>query len=599
MRLLERNGRARRRALASARIHVAAFATAALLLTGVAPVAHAATTYYLQPTGSDSSAGTLGAPWKTLTHAVLQMRAGDTLLVRGGTYLERFEPPVFHYVGTAASPITVRNYPGERPVFKGVLYIRGASYWIFDGINATWDPNVDKPSEPLVKLMNGTGWVFRNGEVWGAHSVAGLMIGTTITGQPKDWTLSDNCIHDTIKSNATNLDHNVYVNTANTGPGVIERNIMFNALNGENVKLGAPSSSAVGPARVTIRYNTLYSAAQNTVVAWAAHDNAIDHNLLGRSIGKTWYPNMRGYDVTGANNVAHQNIGFSAAKLILNTDQNSTPVSRGIVDGGGNVFGVDPVFDSVTTCAGFSPTNVAAQEAGRYGFPIVTGDWNNDLPAPGTDTPGVLTGHAWRLRNANSTGGPDLTFGFGANTDRFIKGDWNGDGTDTAGLVRGNTVYLKNSNAAGSPDVSFAYGKSTDRFITGDWNGDGTDTIGVIRGATFYLRNSNSAGSPDITFSFGHTTGDRFIVGDWDGAGGPNGTDTVGIVRGNTVYLKNTNTAGPHDVSFSFGRTSDRFVAGDWNGDGADSIGVVRGSRWYLRNANSSGPADVSFVYQV
>src|ERR1700680_1956501 len=47
--------------------------------------------YYVSPTGSDSSAGTQAAPWKTINHAdsTLQLGAGGTIVhVSPGTYSE-------------------------------------------------------------------------------------------------------------------------------------------------------------------------------------------------------------------------------------------------------------------------------------------------------------------------------------------------------------------------------------------------------------------------------------------------------------------------------------------------------------------------------
>lgn len=45
-----------------------------------------ASTYFVAPNGNNASPGTITAPWLTLRHAVAQLRAGDTLYLRGGTY---------------------------------------------------------------------------------------------------------------------------------------------------------------------------------------------------------------------------------------------------------------------------------------------------------------------------------------------------------------------------------------------------------------------------------------------------------------------------------------------------------------------------------
>ncbi|MDZ4683617.1 MAG: hypothetical protein SH850_00925 [Planctomycetaceae bacterium] len=68
--------------------------------------------------GQDTAAGTEAAPWKTLKHAVRQLRSGETLLVRGGVYHEHV---ALTQSGTADAPITIRGYPGELAILDGGL----------------------------------------------------------------------------------------------------------------------------------------------------------------------------------------------------------------------------------------------------------------------------------------------------------------------------------------------------------------------------------------------------------------------------------------------------------------------------------------------
>jgi hypothetical protein len=77
-----------------------------------------AATYYVAPSGNDSNPGTQSAPWGTVQHAVKKLRPGDTLLLRGGTYWES-DISLDGVHGTADAPITIKNYPGERPVIDG------------------------------------------------------------------------------------------------------------------------------------------------------------------------------------------------------------------------------------------------------------------------------------------------------------------------------------------------------------------------------------------------------------------------------------------------------------------------------------------------
>ncbi|WP_231506349.1 DUF4990 domain-containing protein [Paenibacillus sp. UNC451MF] len=80
-----------------------------------------AASYYISPTGSDSSSGTEIAPFKSITRAQSAASSGDTVYIRGGVY-DDFEiantDSNYNYVhDITKSGITYEAYPGERPVF--------------------------------------------------------------------------------------------------------------------------------------------------------------------------------------------------------------------------------------------------------------------------------------------------------------------------------------------------------------------------------------------------------------------------------------------------------------------------------------------------
>jgi hypothetical protein len=66
--------------------------------------------------GNDSAAGSMEQPWKTLNFALRQLRAGDTLCLRGGIYWEHVTASP---KGSVEAPITVRSYPGEIAILDG------------------------------------------------------------------------------------------------------------------------------------------------------------------------------------------------------------------------------------------------------------------------------------------------------------------------------------------------------------------------------------------------------------------------------------------------------------------------------------------------
>jgi hypothetical protein len=68
--------------------------------------------------GDDGANGQEQTPWKTLRHALRQLRPGYTLYLRGGTYYERVS---LTQSGTPESPITISSFPGELAVLDGGL----------------------------------------------------------------------------------------------------------------------------------------------------------------------------------------------------------------------------------------------------------------------------------------------------------------------------------------------------------------------------------------------------------------------------------------------------------------------------------------------
>ncbi len=68
--------------------------------------------------GDDTHDGSKAKPWKSISHALAQLRPGDTLCLRGGTYYESVDVPVS---GTEEKPLTIRSYPGELAIIDGGL----------------------------------------------------------------------------------------------------------------------------------------------------------------------------------------------------------------------------------------------------------------------------------------------------------------------------------------------------------------------------------------------------------------------------------------------------------------------------------------------
>jgi MYXO-CTERM domain-containing protein len=89
----------------------------------VAPALARAAEWYVSPSGSDSAAGTMAAPFATLSKANSAAAAGDTIWVRGGTY-HLTTQLVLSKSGTSDTNRTkFWAYTGETPVLDASMYV--------------------------------------------------------------------------------------------------------------------------------------------------------------------------------------------------------------------------------------------------------------------------------------------------------------------------------------------------------------------------------------------------------------------------------------------------------------------------------------------
>jgi hypothetical protein len=224
----------------------------------------------------------------------------------------------------------------------------------------------------------------------------------------------------------------------------------------------------------------------------------------------------------------------------------------------------------------------------------------------------VVRGNTWFRRNANTSGGADITFAYGnhgANLPLVETGQRSHHAVThqclrRACMLSSRTFFptarhalLTWLAAVALALVGFAAPASSQPAGTmpsspASVAQSSSDNPAVVRDGVWYLRNSNTTGIAHTQFRYGNR-GDLALMGDWNG----DGVDTPGVVRGNTWYLRNSNTTGVADVTFAYGNVWDIRVVGDWDGDGTDTPGVVRDGVWYLRNSNTTGTADVTFAY--
>jgi hypothetical protein len=101
------------------------------------------------------------------------------------------------------------------------------------------------------------------------------------------------------------------------------------------VKIGPSSCGAAEIASVVVQYNTMVDnlGPSNIQFSCESHDNRAERNILVRSLmGRA---NITGFSLTGANNVAVDNLGWDSSEVV--------DTGAGVVDGGGNIMR-DPLF---------------------------------------------------------------------------------------------------------------------------------------------------------------------------------------------------------------------------------------------------------------
>ena len=135
---------------------------------------------------SDSNPGSEALPWRTIQHAADVVLAGDTVIVKAGTYNER----ITFASGTRGAPgqrITFRAEP-RRSVTMWGFYTRFAHYLRVEGFNITTDPSL-------------TGWTEGDGVFIDSDHVEVVdnhlynIEGTGIAGTSVGATIADNRIY--------------------------------------------------------------------------------------------------------------------------------------------------------------------------------------------------------------------------------------------------------------------------------------------------------------------------------------------------------------------------------------------------------------------
>ena len=259
---------------------------------------------YVSPVGSDTNAGTLSAPWRTVQHAFNYAQPGETICFRGGTYPRTNASGYSQNLtrsGTSTSRITFTNYPGEVAIIEGSTRVDAAYVTflgtpaaapglIFSGPGAT---NMD-----LLDVMYSHDVTFDHVEIRQGAYHAGLYqyggYNIRVTG----------CyIHDNGRPGYINTDQGIYWDaTAGTG------NLIANNVIEHNVAMGVQLYPA--PVGVVVIENTIVNNGNYGMVVYGTQHQIVN-NILSNNGNSASNPQMK-IDTSATSATIDSNIFWSS-----------------------------------------------------------------------------------------------------------------------------------------------------------------------------------------------------------------------------------------------------------------------------------------------
>jgi len=231
------------------------FAVSLLVLVFFAfPKAASAATYYVSSTnGSDSNSGTLSNPFRTIQKGVDTVNGGDTLLVRGGTYVEEVK---ITRSGTSGNPITIKNYQNEQPIIDGEAGVACLNCGLPNGAITKYDPKTGRGHNwnPLVGI-EGSSVVFE-----------GFIVKRSIGRGIRVWKNNAQPTNIVIRGNRVEESRAEGVLTMDTSDALIENNVVtmsgsfapWSAGRGPNILDHPGAVTSRGGNNVIIRSNTVF-----------------------------------------------------------------------------------------------------------------------------------------------------------------------------------------------------------------------------------------------------------------------------------------------------------------------------------------------------
>ncbi len=262
--------------------------------------------YYVATDGSDGAAGTIGAPFATVNHALSVATAGDTIYLRAGTYDQRIY--INGKTGTEFANINIANYTGETVIVRGdgssdqCVLFNNSTWCIVTGLTIYWNESITPPDWKMawVRFVSSTdckivsctlprNWVTTSGasrtleQEYAAERAPGVQFGASCTRCGVDdceiygvnkgvqWNgISTQCyvinsyIHDTVQSN---IDIALLLTGSTSRAGcLIEDNTLDGSYIEDNIQSHNSSVDTATTERgIIIRGNRIRRARENAI----------------------------------------------------------------------------------------------------------------------------------------------------------------------------------------------------------------------------------------------------------------------------------------------------------------------------------------------
>ncbi|HEY8968517.1 MAG TPA: right-handed parallel beta-helix repeat-containing protein [Puia sp.] len=247
--------------------------------------------YYVAASGDDGNAGSMDKPLRTIGKALGMVIPGDTVVVRGGTYYEQVS---FSKGGIQGKNVTVKAYPGERPVIDGsrvvvsgwqaLVTMSNVRYIVLDGLDICNLSAASGSADPEGISINGSSHdiTIRNCNIYnivnssplnnGRSGHAIFVLGTNNTASISNLLIEYCTVHDT----KTGTSENVTL-AGNVDGFTIRHNKIYNTENIGIIIAGGDNLNPNGDASVNyarngvISDNELYNVSMsNSVDVWGA-----------------------------------------------------------------------------------------------------------------------------------------------------------------------------------------------------------------------------------------------------------------------------------------------------------------------------------------